>query len=56
MAEYSSKTDIWAIGTILYTMLSGVPPFAGTSDKKIIKLIDNGEIDFDETYWQNRSD
>ena len=56
MAEFTAKTDIWAIGTILYTMLCGFPPFAGVSDKKIMSLIENGEIDFDETYWRDRSD
>ena len=56
LAEFTSKTDMWAIGTILYTMLCGFPPFAGTSDKKIMSLIENGEIDFDETYWRDRSD
>ena len=40
----------------MYTMLCGFPPFAGVSDKKIMSLIENGEIDFDETYWRDRSD
>ena len=56
MAEFSAKNDIWAIGTILYTMLCGFPPFAGVSDKKIMNLIENGEIDYDESYWRDRSD
>ena len=55
-ADFTAKTDLWAIGTILYTMLCGFPPFAGVSDKKIMNLIENGEIDFDETYWRDRSD
>ena len=37
-------------------MLCGFPPFAGVSDKKIMSLIENGEIDFNETYWRDRSD
>ena len=56
MAEFSAKNDMWAIGTILYTMLCGFPPFAGVSDKKIMNLIENGEIDYDESYWRDRSD
>ena len=56
LADFTAKTDMWAIGTILYTMLCGYPPFAGDSDKKIMNLIENGEIDFDETYWRHRSE
>ena len=56
MAEFSAKNDVWAIGTILYTMLCGFPPFAGVNDKKIMSLIENGEVEYDDTYWRDRSD
>ena len=56
LGVFAAKSDMWAIGTILYTMLCGNPPFVGVSDKKIMSLIENGEIDFDKTYWDDKSE
>ena len=56
ICEFSEKSDMWSIGVILYVMLTGIPPFAGSNDNKIMSLIDNGEFDFDPTYWRDKSE
>ena len=47
---------MWSIGVILYVMLSGVPPFAGSNDNKIMSLIENAAFDYDPTYWRDKSE
>jgi len=33
---YDLQTDIWSLGTLVYEMLVGFPPFTGYSAKNLI--------------------
>jgi len=55
-ANYTEKCDLWSIGVILYIMLSGKPPFNGSSDREILKKVAEGNYRLDGEIWQKRSD
>jgi serine/threonine protein kinase len=41
-------SDIWAVGVIIYMMLTGQPPFLGNSDEMIMDLIVIGDFTWPE--------
>ena len=43
--DYNEKCDLWSCGVILYMLLSGRPPFGGSSDSEIIDKIRKGKFD-----------
>ena len=53
--NYDEKCDIWACGVILYTLLSGYPPFNGQTDKDICNMISKMNFDFEQPVWKNVS-
>ncbi|XP_078537118.1 serine/threonine-protein kinase 33 [Lissotriton helveticus] len=49
--DYSQQCDIWSIGVIMYILLSGDPPFKGSSEEKLFENIKKGELHFADTVW-----
>ncbi|CAI2364813.1 unnamed protein product [Moneuplotes crassus] len=50
--DYNNSCDIWAVGVILYVMLSGQPPFDGDTEIEILESILKGEYDFKAEIWR----
>lgn len=54
--KYNQKCDIWSCGVILYIILSGMPPFNGSSDQEIMKKVRMGKFSFSDPCWSQISD
>ncbi|PSC72461.1 calcium-dependent kinase 1 [Micractinium conductrix] len=52
---YSYEADAWSVGTITYILLSGFPPFWGSSDQVIFHCILTKPVDFDYQPWHQIS-
>ena len=40
--EYDEKCDAWSLGVILYILLTGTPPFNGTTEQEIYDKVSIG--------------
>merc|ERR1712147_289304 len=54
--NYGPKCDIWSCGVITYIVLSGIPPFNGSSDQEIMKKVKIGKFSFSDPVWNSISD
>ncbi|XP_037950154.1 3-phosphoinositide-dependent protein kinase 1 [Teleopsis dalmanni] len=52
----SPAADLWAVGCILYQMISGLPPFRGTNDYAIFKEILACDLEFPEGFDKDAED
>jgi len=53
--KYGAKCDVWSAGVITYILLSGMPPFNGSSDQEIMKKVRAGQFSFDDACWNQIS-
>jgi len=44
--NYDEASDLWSIGCIMFTMLSGHPPFMGDTDEQVFKKVTRGVFVF----------
>lgn len=59
--EYTSKTDLWSIGIVIYQILYGAPPFFAETQYGLLKVIqqqsgDNLCFPFEVTVSQDAKD
>jgi calcium-dependent protein kinase len=53
--NYSEKCDMWSCGVIAFVMLSGVPPFDGSSNAEISEKIMRLSFSFNQPVWKIHS-
>lgn len=55
---YGVEVDIWAMGVILFVLLSGFPPFRSPerNQEELFHLIQKGEVQFLSPYWDHVSE
>lgn len=44
LKKYDAKADLWSVGTILFEMMCGIPPFTGNSQMDLLKNIQTKEL------------
>lgn len=54
--KYNEKCDLWSCGVIMFILLTGRPPFSGTTQKDIAQKVKRAELDFDAKCWSKVSD
>ncbi|CAB9515348.1 MAP kinase-activated protein kinase 2 (Fragment) [Seminavis robusta] len=52
---YNCQIDMWSCGCIIYMLLSGYPPFHGSSHRDLFRRIRAGNFTFHEKSWGNVS-
>jgi calcium-dependent protein kinase len=46
LKDYAHAADVWSAGVIMFILLSGYPPFAGSSDARILQRVQQGSYSF----------
>ena len=46
--KYNEKCDIWSCGIIMYVLLTGKPPFSGSTYKEVLEKVEQNSFEFFE--------
>ncbi|KAG2191340.1 hypothetical protein INT46_011922 [Mucor plumbeus] len=52
---HNKPVDLWSVGVILFTLLSGYTPFWGEDQASLFESIMSGQYEYDEEYWSDIS-
>ena len=52
---YDKSCDMWSIGVVTYILLTGYPPFNGSTDTEIYTSIRRGNLVFESQVWDGLS-
>uniref|UniRef100_M4C0F3 Protein kinase domain-containing protein n=1 Tax=Hyaloperonospora arabidopsidis (strain Emoy2) TaxID=559515 RepID=M4C0F3_HYAAE len=53
--KYDAKADLWSVGTILFEMVAGRPPFGGANHVQLLANIERQPLHFPSTLQLSRS-
>ena len=53
--DYDIKCDVWSCGVVLYILISGVPPFNGSSEQDILDTVRQGKFSFKKKQFESVS-
>jgi serine/threonine protein kinase len=51
-AQYDTQCDVWAVGVMLFMLLSGEPPFQAKTLPQLVKLVRSGSYSFEDPAWE----
>ena len=54
--RYTSQCDLWSVGVLMFTMLSGKPPFDGNTDTEIMENVKLAEYNLNGIQWEGVSE
>eukprot|EP00873_Tetraselmis_striata_P011099 jgi/Tetstr1/431363/TSEL_021054.t1 len=55
-ASYGSSPDVWSVGCLIFTLLSGAPPFQARVLKSLVRDIRQGAFSMQDPAWELVSD
>lgn len=55
LTESSEKSDVWSCGVILHMLLTGEPPFTGSSNEEVIRKLASETVTFPTDRWEGIS-